>query len=80
MRGTAVLVVFWFGGLTGVVLVASLPLIIAVVTIALVAWLVRTLAESDPDPLILNFTFFAFAAQCILTREDARLALFTGQR
>ena len=37
--------------------------------IALVAWIVRSLAESDPDPLILNFTFFAAAGQCILSRE-----------
>jgi membrane protein YqaA with SNARE-associated domain len=49
--------------------IASLPLIASVILIALAAWLVRTFAESDPDPLILNFTFFAFAAQCILSRE-----------
>jgi hypothetical protein len=37
--------------------------------IALISWLVRSFAESDPDPLLLNFTFFAFAGQCILTAE-----------
>lgn len=41
----------------------------AVVGIAVVAWLVRSFAESDPDPLLLNLTFFAFAGQCILTAE-----------
>jgi len=56
-------------GTTMTILIGSLPLIGAVVLIALAAWLVRTFAESDPDPLILNFTFFAFAGQCILTRE-----------
>jgi membrane protein YqaA with SNARE-associated domain len=40
--------------------------------IALVAWLVRTVFEDEPDPLVLNFTFFAFAGQCILTAEVAR--------
>ncbi|HKP05079.1 MAG TPA: hypothetical protein VJU77_17145 [Chthoniobacterales bacterium] len=50
-------------------LVGSLPFIGAVILIALLAWAVRSFAESDPDPLILNFTFFAFAGQCILTPE-----------
>ena len=49
--------------------IGSLPFIFAVILIALVAWLVRFFAESDPDPLILNFTFFAAAGQCILTPE-----------
>ena len=43
-----------------------------VICIALVAWLVRTVFEDEPDPLVLNFTFFAFAGQCILTAEVAR--------
>lgn len=43
--------------------------IVAVILIAFIAWAVRSYAESDPDPLILNFTFFAFAGQCILTLE-----------
>jgi membrane protein YqaA with SNARE-associated domain len=49
--------------------IGSLPFIGAVILIAFAAWLVRLFAESDPDPLILNFTFFAFAAQSILTTE-----------
>jgi len=40
-----------------------------VILIAFVAWAVRSYADSDPDPLILNFTFFAFAGQCILSLE-----------
>jgi hypothetical protein len=40
--------------------------------IALVAWLVRTIFESEPDPFLLNFTFFAFAGHCILTAELVR--------
>jgi membrane protein YqaA with SNARE-associated domain len=40
--------------------------------IALVAWLIRTIFESEPDPFLLNFTFFAFAGQCILTAELVR--------
>jgi membrane protein YqaA with SNARE-associated domain len=37
--------------------------------IAVVAWLVRTIYEDEADPFLLNFTFFAFAGQCILTAE-----------
>ncbi|MBK7394042.1 MAG: VTT domain-containing protein [Chloracidobacterium sp.] len=46
--------------------------ILAIIGIAFFAWLVRTLAESEPDPFLLNFTFFALAGQCILTAELAR--------
>jgi membrane protein YqaA with SNARE-associated domain len=53
-------------------LLASGGFLLAVLGIALVAWVVRSFAESDPDPLLLNFTFFAFAGQCILTGELAR--------
>lgn len=56
-------------GTTMTLFLGSLPVIGAIMLIALAAWLVRTFAESDPDPLILNFTFFAFAGQCILTNE-----------
>ena len=56
-------------GSTMTLFIGSLPFIGAVILVAFAAWLVRTFAESDPDPLILNFTFFAFAGQCILTRE-----------
>lgn len=41
----------------------------AVLLIAFVAWLVRSIVESEPDPLLLNLTFFAFAGQCVLTAE-----------
>jgi membrane protein YqaA with SNARE-associated domain len=44
----------------------------AVFGIALLVWSVRSIAESEPDPFVLNFTFFAFAGQCILTAELAR--------
>ncbi len=44
-------------------------LVAAVLLIALFAWIVRTYAESDPDPFLLNLTFFAFAGQCIRTSE-----------
>jgi len=46
--------------------------VLAVVGIAIVAWLVRSVAESDPDPFLLNFTLFAFAGQSILTAELIR--------
>lgn len=47
----------------------SLPFIAVLILIALALWIVRYFAESDPDPLILNFTFFAAAGQAILTPE-----------
>lgn len=56
-------------GTTMTPLIDSLPFITVLILIALAAWLVRYFAESDPDPLILNFTFFAAAGQAILTRE-----------
>ncbi len=42
---------------------------LAVLGIATALWFLRTLVESDPDPFFLNFTFFAFAGQCIRTSE-----------
>jgi hypothetical protein len=42
---------------------------LAVFGIAMLLWFLRTLVESDPDPFFLNFTFFAFAGQCIRTSE-----------
>jgi membrane protein YqaA with SNARE-associated domain len=53
-------------------LLASGVFLMAVLGIAVVAWVVRSFAESDPDPFLLNLTFFAFAGQCILTGELAR--------
>jgi membrane protein YqaA with SNARE-associated domain len=47
--------------------------VVAIFGIALLVWCVRSIAESEPDPFVLNFTFFAFAGQCILTAELARL-------
>lgn len=47
----------------------SLEFIGVVVAIAIFAWLVRTSIESEPDPLLLNLTFFAFVGQCVLTSE-----------
>ena len=41
----------------------------AVLGIAILLWFLRTFVESDPDPFFLNFTFFAFAGQCIRTSE-----------
>jgi hypothetical protein len=53
-------------------LLSSVGFIVIVFGIALIAWLVRTYLESEPDPFLLNFTFFAFAGQCILTAELVR--------
>lgn len=47
----------------------SLEFVGIVVAIAIFAWLVRSSIESEPDPLLLNLTFFAFAGQCVLTGE-----------
>lgn len=41
-----------------------------VAVIALLTWLLRNLTDSDPDPFLLNFTFFAFAGQSIRTVES----------
>jgi hypothetical protein len=54
---------------TMTLILGSLPFIGTVILIALAAWIIRSFAESDPDPLILNFTFFAVAGQAILTPE-----------
>jgi membrane protein YqaA with SNARE-associated domain len=47
----------------------------AVMLIAFLVWLVRANAESDPDPFLLNITYFAFAGQCVLLAE----LLFEGR-
>src|ERR1051326_22238 len=60
-------------GLTMALIVDSLPFIGVVILIAVAAWIVRTFAESDPDPLILNLTFFSVAAQGILTPDLAKV-------
>lgn len=44
-------------------------LIVAVLGIALFSWFLRSYAESDADPFLVNLTFFAFAGQCIRTGE-----------
>ena len=44
--------------------------VVLVVAIALIVSRIRSVFEEEPDPLLLNFTFFAFAAQCILTLEE----------
>lgn len=49
--------------------VDSLIFIAIVISIAFFAWFVRSFVESEPDPLLLNLTFFAFAGQLILTFE-----------
>lgn len=49
--------------------------IAAVVGIALVAWLVRSFVESNPDSFLLNITFFAFAGQCVFTAQMMREGL-----
>jgi hypothetical protein len=43
--------------------------IIAVFMVAMCTWIMRSFVESDPDPLCLNLTFFAFAGQWIRTNE-----------
>jgi membrane protein YqaA with SNARE-associated domain len=43
--------------------------VVAVFGIGLLVWSVRSVAESEPDPFVLNFTFFAFAGQLVVTAE-----------
>jgi membrane protein YqaA with SNARE-associated domain len=52
---------------------SSLPFVLSLALIALASWLVRSFADSDPDPFLLNFTFFAFAGQCISTFQLIRV-------
>lgn len=47
----------------------SVIYISAVLGISLLSWLVRSFVESKPDSFLLNFTFFAFAGQCVFTAE-----------
>lgn len=54
---------------TNMTLCDSLEFIGIVVAIAIFAWLVRSSIESEPDPLLLNLTFFAFAGQCVLSAD-----------
>ncbi len=44
----------------------------AILIIAILTWVLRTLVESDPDPFFLNLTFFAYVGQCIKTGELIR--------
>lgn len=55
-----------------------LAFIIAILIIAITTWIMRGLVESDPDPFLLNLTFFAFAGQCIRTSELIRDGAFNG--
>lgn len=48
----------------------ALLFISVVAVIALLTWLLRNLTDSDPDPFLLNLTFFAFAGQSIRTVEN----------
>ena len=50
----------------------SMWFIAAVLGIALFAWAVRSFVESNPDSFLLNFTFFAFTGQCVLTAQMLR--------
>jgi membrane protein YqaA with SNARE-associated domain len=50
-------------------LIYSLIFVAVVVFIAFLAWLIRSSVDSEPDPLLLNLTFFAFAGQLVLTVE-----------
>lgn len=45
--------------------------IFSILVIAIITWILRTLVESDPDPFLLNITFFAFVGQAIRTGELA---------
>jgi hypothetical protein len=56
-----------------ITLIDSMSLIVAVLGIALLGWLIRTVADSQPDRFLLNFAFFAFAGQCVLTAETVRV-------
>ncbi len=57
------------GGWMAVLANADLTFVVVVLVIAIVVWGLRSFVESDPDPLVLNLTFFAFAGQCIRTAE-----------
>ena len=48
---------------------STMVFVLVVFGIALVTWALRLWVESDPDPFVLNLTFFAFAGQCIRTSE-----------
>jgi len=50
----------------------TIAFIAAVLIIAILTWVLRTLVESDPDPFFLNLTFFAYVGQCIKTSELIR--------
>lgn len=52
-------------------LAASQRVLAEVVLIALLMWVCRSFVQSDPDPLYLNLTFFAFTAQCLRTVDFA---------
>src|ERR1044071_8956453 len=58
--------------------IEPLLFVAVLILIALISWLVRTFLESNPAPLLSNFTFFAFAGQCILTPEQVREGIPNG--
>jgi len=53
-------------------LLSSFLFIAVVFGIAVIVWGLRSVYESEPDPFLLNLTFFAFAGQSILTAELVR--------
>lgn len=68
----------FLGGTSMIEFLSSGWFVVAVFGIALLVWGVRSIAESEPDPFVLNFTFFAFAGQCILTAELGRQEKLNG--
>jgi membrane protein YqaA with SNARE-associated domain len=53
-------------------LLSSFLFVAVVFGIAVIVWGLRSVFESEPDPFLLNLTFFAFAGQAILTSELVR--------
>ena len=58
--------------------IESTLLVAVVLSIALLFWMARSFLESDPAPLLSNFTFFAFFGQSILTVELLREGIQNG--
>lgn len=49
--------------------IGPLGFLAVVAVLAVLAWIFRSFCEHNPDPLLLNMTFFAFAGQWIWTIE-----------
>src|SRR5438552_12533740 len=56
----------------GIITADTIFFILAILIIAILTWIFRNLIESDPDPFLLNLTFFAFVGQAIKTSELTR--------